>query len=115
MCSPRGIQSLRLNNVNGFGDFDFALNDGVGATADDIIEPGENVEFILDITGAGTIDMTDFDVLNLAGFSHAAKFVNGPDDPESPGNEDSGFGAVPEPGTALARYRSDQHSSRGAR
>ena len=39
---------------------------------------------------------------NGLGYQAAAKFVNGPDDPESPGNEDSAFGAViPEPTTAM--------------
>jgi hypothetical protein len=31
----------------------------------------------------------------------AAKFVNGPDDPEAPGMEDSAFGTIPEPSTAM--------------
>ena len=31
----------------------------------------------------------------------AAKFVSGPDDPESPGNEDSAFGTIPEPAMGL--------------
>lgn len=39
---------------------------------------------------------------NGSGYLAAAKFVDGPDDPESPGNEDSAFGAViPEPTTAM--------------
>jgi hypothetical protein len=45
--------------------------------------------------------MNDFDATNLSGYKAAAKFVNGPDDPEAMGMEDSAFGAVPEPGTAL--------------
>ena len=53
---------------------------------------------------AGALDCTgsDFVTVNLSGFLAAAKFVNGPDDPESPGNEDSAFGTVvPEPGSGM--------------
>jgi hypothetical protein len=40
-------------------------------------------------------------VANGSGYTVAAKFVNGPDDPEAPGMEDSAFGTVPEPSTAM--------------
>ena len=85
--------------VDGFGSFDFGLTDGVGATNPNIIHPGENVVFVLTITGVGVVD-TDFVDPNGMGYLGAGKFVNGPDDPESPGDEDSAFGAtVPEPAT----------------
>ena len=82
--------------ANGFGPFDFALFDGVGEENPAQIGPGEEIEFVLSINGGvGTFSMADFGPLV------AAKFVNGPDDPESPGNEDSAFGTVPEPSTSL--------------
>ncbi len=87
--------------VDGFGTFDFGLTDGVGEDSPAIAEPGETVVFILDISGAG-VSAFDFIEANGAGYIAAAKFVNGPDDPENPGVEDSAFGAtlIPEPGTA---------------
>ena len=84
--------------VDGLGVFDFALNDGMGELNPAQIGPGEDITFVLDINGGvGVFDMGDF------GPRIAAKFVNGPDDPESPGDEDSAFGAipVPEPSTVL--------------
>jgi hypothetical protein len=75
--------------------FDFALIDGVGSGNPNVIGPGETVSFVLAISGAGPFSMGDF------GSRIAAKFVNGPDDPEAPGYEDSAFGTVPEPSTAL--------------
>lgn len=87
--------------ANGFGIFDFALTDGVGEMNPAIVMPGQSVTFILDIAGTGPFDMSDFIEANAMGYTAAAKFVNGPDDPENPGMEDSAFGAVPEPGTAL--------------
>jgi hypothetical protein len=83
--------------VDGFGVFAFGLTDGVGETNDNIIEPGEEVVFVFAITGSGGYTDADFIVANAAGYTAAAKFVNGPDDPESPGDEDSAYGAVPEP------------------
>ena len=89
------------STADGFGAFDFALTDGVGEMNDAVAEPGESIVFILDIAGAG-VTMSDFVVANDSGYVAAAKFVNGPNDPESPGNEDSAFGAVvPEPSAAL--------------
>ena len=50
--------------------------------------------FVLSINGGvGTFTMADFGPLI------AAKFVNGPEDPQKPGEEDSGFGTIPEPTT----------------
>ncbi len=86
--------------VNGFGTFRFGLTDGVGEMNANVLEPGESVVFILSISGTGPFTDVDFVVGNSMSFTAAAKFVNGPDDPEDPGNEDSAFGAVPEPGTA---------------
>jgi len=91
--------------ANGFGLFDFALTDGVGAGNPNIINPGESIVFLMAITGSCTSSActtANFVLENGSGYLAAAKFVNGPDDPESPGNEDSAFGAiVPEPTTAL--------------
>lgn len=87
-------------NADGFGSFDFALRDGVGELSLGVAMPGQNIVFILDISSVGAVDMTDFVVPNGSGYTVAAKFVNGPDDPEAPGFEDSAFGSVPEPTTA---------------
>ena len=92
--------------VDGFGAFEFGLTDGVGEGNPDIIHPTQSIIFTMDITGscAGTLTCTgaDFIAMNGSGFFGAAKFVNGPDDPESPGNEDSAFGTVvPEPGSGM--------------
>jgi hypothetical protein len=86
--------------VDGFGMFRFGLTDGVGELNPNIVEPGESVVFVFDIAGVGIFSDTDFVVANGAGYTGAGRFVNGPDDPESPGDEDSAFGAVPEPGSA---------------
>jgi hypothetical protein len=80
--------------VNGFGVFDFGLTDGVGETDPSVIGENEFVTFKFSISGTGPFDMTDFKVENAKGFLAAAKFVSGPGD-------DSAFGAVPEPSTAL--------------
>lgn len=87
-------------NADGFGSFDFALRDGVGELSLGVAMPGQSIVFILDISSIGAVDMTDFVVPNGSGYTVAAKFVNGPDDPEAPGFEDSAFGSVPEPTTA---------------
>jgi hypothetical protein len=84
---------------DGFGVFDFALTDGVGETNVNIIEPTESIVFVFSISGTGPFADADFIVGNVNDYLAAAKFVNGPDDPESPGDEDSAFGTVPEPGT----------------
>jgi hypothetical protein len=88
-------------SANGFGTFDFALRDGVGDMSPGVVMPGQSVVFVLSIVSGGVVDATDFVVANGSGYTLAAKFVNGPDDPENPGFEDSAFGAVPEPTTAV--------------
>jgi hypothetical protein len=86
--------------ADGFDTFDYSLMDGVGSMSPGTIMPGQNVVFILDIASAVAVFDTDFIELSAMGYLGAAKFVNGPDDPEAPGMEDSAWGAiVPEPGT----------------
>jgi hypothetical protein len=63
-----------------------------------VLDPSESVVFVLSISGTGPFGMDDFGVLNAEGFRAAASFQGGPDDPETPGSEDSAFGAVAEPG-----------------
>lgn len=96
---------LTGQSAGGFGAFDFALVDGVGENNANVIGPGESIAFTLSIAGncadSNTCSMADFDAANGLGYLAAAKFVNGPDDPEASGMEDSAYGAVPEPGTAL--------------
>lgn len=93
--------------ADGFGSFDFSLMDGVGEDNPNVMGPTESITFLMTITGtcAGTLSytMADFVVANGDGYIGAAKFVNGPDDPEAPGFEDSAFGAtvIPEPTSAL--------------
>jgi hypothetical protein len=94
--------------ANGFSSFDFSMDDGVGEMNTNIITPGNFITFIMDITGSCEVSATcldtDFITTNDGGYFAAAKFVNGPDDPEAPGSEDSAFGAtvvIPEPSTAL--------------
>ena len=88
-------------HVAGFGTFDFGLTNGVGETNPSVIQPGNSVTFVFDITGAcaAALDCDAFDdFLSNAtanGKSVAGKFVNGPGD-------DSAFGAsapIPEPGS----------------
>jgi len=92
-------------SANGFGAFDFALTDGVGAGNPNIIQPGQSIVFLMAITGSCTTTScttSNFILENAEGYLAASKFVNGPDDPESPGFEDSAFGAIiPEPSTVL--------------
>jgi hypothetical protein len=120
---------LTSQMADGFGVFDFQLMDGTGEVNPAQIQPGTSITFTLDILGACALalDCDAFDdflsVENAQGKAVAAKFVNGPDDPESPGDEDSAFGAssaVPEPGTlglsvlglgALALAKRRQRSS----
>jgi hypothetical protein len=92
--------------VDGFGIFGFGVADGVGEGNPNIIQPGSSITFVMTISGACALALDcvdlDFVVANAQGYLAAAKFVNGPDDPEDPGNEDSAYGAaVPEPSTAL--------------
>jgi len=88
-------------SADGFGPFDFALLDGVGQMSPGIVMPGQSLVLVLAITSAGAVTASDFVTPNGMGYTVAAKFVNGPDDPEAPGMEDSAFGTVPEPGTAV--------------
>jgi hypothetical protein len=94
---------LTSQMVDGFGTFDFGLTDGVGSNNPDLIGPGESIDFVFTIAGTGPFDMDDFNVLNAAGKSAAAKFIAGPaeNDPTELGDEDSAFGAVPEPATVV--------------
>jgi hypothetical protein len=89
---------VHVAGANGFGDFDFGLLDGEGENDPWLIGPTESIVYVLAITGncatAYDCTMDDFNVGNANGFTFAAKFVNGPDD-------DSAFGTVPEPATAL--------------
>jgi hypothetical protein len=81
--------------VNGFGDFDYGLVDGVGEPSVSLIGPTESVTFVFSITGTGGYTDDDFIQGNGMSYFAAAKFVNGPGD-------DSAYGAaVPEPSTAL--------------
>jgi hypothetical protein len=98
--------------ADGFGVFDFALTDGVGSGNPNIAHVGESIVFVLSISGTGSYADSDFIQPNASGYLAAAKFVNGPPDPECAtaviptaqcpegiGTEDSAFGGVPEPGT----------------
>jgi hypothetical protein len=81
---------------DGFSVMDFGLADGMGEMDPSVIQPGENIAFVFSINGGvGTFTDADFGPLV------AAKFVNGPSDPEPPFSEDSAFGTVPEPSTAV--------------
>jgi hypothetical protein len=80
--------------VDGFGAFDFGLTDGLGEPDVNLIGPGEAVDFVFAISGTGPFYTSDFVAPNNFSWTAAAKFVNGPGD-------DSAFGAVPEPTTAL--------------
>jgi len=46
--------------ADGFGRFDFALIDGVGAGNPNAIDAGESIVFTLGISGTGPFDMSDF-------------------------------------------------------
>ena len=70
------------------------LTDGVGAPSVSLIGPSESVTFVFTISGVGPFSDADFIQGNVNGLTAAAKFVNGPGD-------DSAYGAVPEPSTAL--------------
>lgn len=95
-------QPVELGSMaNGWDPFDYALTDGVGSTNPAIVEPGESVVFLLDIDSLGPVLASDFVVPQGNGYTVAAKFVNGPPDPENPLVEDSAFGTVPEPATGL--------------
>lgn len=81
--------------ADGFGDFDYGLQDGMGETDPSVIGSNEFLTLMFSITGTGPFSGGDFIETNADGYAAGAKFVNGPGD-------DSGFGAsVPEPGTAM--------------
>ncbi len=85
--------------VDGFGNFDFGVDDGVGATNPNLILAGENIVFVFTIGGTGPFVMTDFDVANASGYNAASKWVSctGNDCVEL---DDSAFGAsLPELGS----------------
>jgi hypothetical protein len=81
-------------SVDGFDIFDFGLRDGDGEPSVSLIGPAESIVFSFTISGAGPFAPGDFVEENGYGFTAAAKFINGPGD-------DSAWGAVPEPSTAL--------------
>jgi hypothetical protein len=80
--------------VDGFGTFDYGMTDGLGELAPPAIGPTEDLTFVFSITGTEPFSDYDFIVGNGSGYTAAAKFVNGPGD-------DSAYGTVPEPSTAL--------------
>jgi hypothetical protein len=80
--------------VDGFDTFAFGLTDGDGAPSISLIGPAESILFSFTISGTGPFAPGDFVEENSFGYSAAAKFINGPGD-------DSAWGAVPEPSTAL--------------
>ena len=79
--------------ADGFGDFDFAMIDGVGGGNPNVINAGETLVFSFTFTGTATAAAFALSG-STEGYFAAAKFVNGPDDPEDEGNEDSAFGAI---------------------
>jgi hypothetical protein len=80
--------------ADGFGTFDYGLTNMMGEVDPSIIWPQQYVTFMFSIIGTGPFTDADFIEPNSKGYTAAAKFVNGPGD-------DSGYGAVPEPTTAL--------------
>lgn len=87
------------HQVDGFGLFDVALRDGQGDTEENVIDPGETVEFVFDIFGVGPFSASNFITMSTQVDTHiisygAGKFFNG-------APEFTGFGAtdVPEPMT----------------
>lgn len=80
--------------VDGFGEFDHGLTNRAGENDPSIIGPAEYVTFVFGISGTGPLTDADFIQPNANGYLAAAKFVNGPGD-------DSAWGTVPEPSTAL--------------
>ena len=90
---PTGWSLVTNVMVDGFGVFDVGMENGVGETDPDVINPAGSLVFNFTFTGSGTA-AAFADAVSSTGFFIAAKFVNGPDDPEDPGNEDSAFGAL---------------------
>jgi hypothetical protein len=80
--------------VDGFSTFDYGLMNMMGEIDPSVIGPAEYVTFVFGITGTGPFTADDFIQPNSQDLTAAAKFVNGPGD-------DSAWGAVPEPSTAL--------------
>jgi hypothetical protein len=81
--------------VDGFGIFDFGMQEGVGENTPSVIGPSESVTFVFSILGTEPFTDADFIQPSTDGYLAAAKFVSGPGD-------DSAFGAtIPEPSTAL--------------
>ena len=78
----------------GFGTFDYGLTNMMGEVDPSTIWPAQFVTFMFSISGTGPFTDADFIEPSSKGYTAAAKFVNGPGD-------DSGYGAVPEPTTAL--------------
>jgi hypothetical protein len=89
---PLGLKTDIM--ADGFGTFDYGLTNMMGETDPSIIGPAEFVTFMFTISGTGPFTDADFIEPSSKGYTAAAKFVNGPGD-------DSGYGAVPEPTTAL--------------
>jgi hypothetical protein len=89
---PPGLKTDIM--ADGFGVFDFGLTNMMGETDPSIIWPTEFVTFTFTIGGTGPFAPSDFIAPSSLGYTAAAKFVNGPGD-------DSAYGAVPEPSTAL--------------
>ena len=94
---------LRTNDAgDGFGNFDFTMD--IDSNSAGVIAAGASLEFVFNITGGTTATAADF----VSNFSTvppgdtpaiiAAKFVHGPVSPDSPGGDDSAYGAfVPLP------------------
>lgn len=83
------------HKMDGFGRFDARLLWGGNQTP--TILPGEQAVFTFDIEGAGFSDLsfvTDFSTPDPLSMIVAGKFIRGPDD-------DSAFGATPEPGALI--------------
>jgi hypothetical protein len=92
MGMPPGVKTNI--QADGFGVFDFGLTDMMGETDPSTIGPSEYVTFTFTIGGTEPFASSDFIAPSSLGYTAAAKFVNGPSD-------DSAYGAVPEPSTAL--------------
>jgi hypothetical protein len=93
---PPGLKTDIM--ADGFGVFDFGLTNLMGETDPSTIwggqDPKQFVTFTFSISGTGPFAPGDFIAPSSLGYTAAAKFVNGPSD-------DSAYGAVPEPSTAL--------------
>jgi hypothetical protein len=92
MGMPMGIKTDIM--ADGFGVFDFGLTNQMGEIDPTTIWPTQFVTFTFAISGTSPFAASDFIAPSSLGYTAAAKFVNGPGD-------DSAYGAVPEPSTAL--------------